>query len=106
VQWEILDEAGVKTIDHAAKKEIDDAVIVAKNSPEPDITKDLWTDVYVRTQHRFERIESNRKRNQTRAKPQTERVLPFLFSLSRRKQYKGTEPPFMRGREREEVHYY
>lgn len=66
IDWEILDEAGVKAIDQAAKKEIDEAVIEAKNSPEPDIEKDLWTDIY----------------------------------------YKGTAPPWMRGREREEVHYY
>ena len=66
IDWEVLDEAGVKAIDQAAKKEIDEAVIEAKNSPEPDIEKDLWTDIY----------------------------------------YKGTAPPWMRGREREEVHYY
>lgn len=55
----------MQAIDKEAKKQVDEAVEIAKASPEPKL-KDLWTDIY----------------------------------------YAGTEPPFMRGREREEVHHY
>ena len=54
-----------EALDKKAKQEVDEAVEIAKASPEPSM-EDFWADVY----------------------------------------YKGTEPPFMRGREREEVHYY
>lgn len=62
-EWGVADEKALKAIDKAAKAEVDQAVIAAKAAPEPDIEKDLWTDIY----------------------------------------YKGSEPPYMRGREREEV---
>ncbi len=46
LDWEILDEPKLKAIDKAAKAEIDEAVVLAKESPMPDV-KDFWTDIYV-----------------------------------------------------------
>lgn len=42
----VVEEAELKKIDKAAKIEVDQAVEEAKKSPEPDPTKDMWTDVY------------------------------------------------------------
>lgn len=64
IEWGVADEAALKAIDQAAKKEIDTAVAEAKESEEPDIEVEFWTDIY----------------------------------------FKGTEPPFMRGREKEDIH--
>ncbi|CDZ98379.1 mitochondrial pyruvate dehydrogenase e1 component beta subunit [Phaffia rhodozyma] len=66
IEWGVADEATLKAIDKDAKAEVDQAVVEAKASPQPDINVEFWTDIYV----------------------------------------KGTEPPFQRGREKEEVHYY
>ncbi|CAO1624954.1 unnamed protein product [Sympodiomycopsis kandeliae] len=65
LEWGVVDEAALKSIDKRAKEEVDQAVEEAKQSPEPDV-KELWTDIY----------------------------------------YPGSEPEFMRGREREEIHYF
>ncbi|KAL1678852.1 dehydrogenase E1 component-domain-containing protein [Schizophyllum commune] len=64
-EWGVASEQELKALDKKAKQEVDEAVEIAKASPEPSM-EDFWADVY----------------------------------------YKGTEPPFLRGREREEVHYY
>lgn len=64
-EWGVATEQELKSLDKAAKAEVDQAVEEAKASPEPTAS-DLWTDIY----------------------------------------YKGTEPPVMRGREREEVCRY
>ncbi|MBW0551035.1 hypothetical protein O181_090750 [Austropuccinia psidii MF-1] len=66
IEWGVISEAELKAIDKEAKAEVDIAVEEAKNSPEPDPKKDMWTDIY----------------------------------------FKGTAPKFMRGREKEEVHWY
>jgi hypothetical protein len=63
IEWGVADEATLKSIDQAAKKEVDQAVVEAKECEEPDIEVEFWTDIY----------------------------------------FKGTEPPFMRGREKEYV---
>ncbi|KAH9816765.1 dehydrogenase E1 component-domain-containing protein [Melampsora americana] len=42
----VVEEAELKKIDKAAKIEVDQAVEEAKKSPEPDPSKDMWTDVY------------------------------------------------------------
>jgi pyruvate dehydrogenase E1 component alpha subunit len=98
LDWNVTDEASLKVrrrtdmcdcvsaltsqaIDKAAKEEVDEAVEEAKKSPKPDL-KEFWTDIYV-------------SKAACQACPCTERS-----------QYKGTEPPYMRGREKEEVHYY
>lgn len=65
LEWGVVDESSLKSIDKRAKEEVDQAVEEAKQSPEPDV-QELWTDIY----------------------------------------YPGTEPEFMRGREKEEIHYY
>ncbi len=59
---------------------MDVAVEEAKKSPFPDL-KAFWTDIYV----------SGRRCTESGADVA---------------QYKGTEPPYMRGREKEEVHHY
>lgn len=72
----------MQAIDKAAKEEVDIAVKEAKESPEPDL-KDFWTDIYVSS--------------------------PSVLiheTLTDSHQYKGTAPPYMRGREKEEVHHY
>lgn len=75
--------ADLQAIDKAAKEEVDQAVAEAKESPFPDL-KDFWTDIYVSVAV----------------------TTTFPLSTTADEQYKGTEPPFMRGREKEEVHHY
>ncbi|KAI8462131.1 dehydrogenase E1 component-domain-containing protein [Phakopsora pachyrhizi] len=66
LEWDVISEQDLKSIDKKAKAEVDVAVEEAKKSPEPTIEKDMWTDIY----------------------------------------YKGTNPKWMRGREKEEIHYF
>lgn len=65
IEWGVMEEKELKSIDKKAKEEVDQAVEEAKKSPEPK-PEELWTDIY----------------------------------------YPGSEPDFMRGREKEEIHYY
>ena len=48
IEWGVADEATLKSIDQAAKKEVDQAVVEAKECEEPDIEVEFWTDIYVR----------------------------------------------------------
>ncbi|KAH8921675.1 hypothetical protein BT69DRAFT_1335365 [Atractiella rhizophila] len=66
LEWGVVSEEELKAVDKEARSIVDEAVEEAKKSPEPDLEKDMWTDIY----------------------------------------YEGTAPPFLRGREREEIHYY
>ena len=82
LDWGVTDEKNLKSIDKGAKEEVDKAVEEAQKSAHPDL-KEFWTDIYV-----------------------SPSGLSSEPSLIRALQYKGTEPPFMRGREKEEVHFY
>ncbi|EJT98475.1 pyruvate dehydrogenase e1 component alpha subunit [Dacryopinax primogenitus] len=64
-EWGVATEDTLKDLDKQARDEVNEAVEVAKASPEPT-AKDLFTDIY----------------------------------------YENTSPPFMRGRSREEIHWY
>jgi pyruvate dehydrogenase E1 component alpha subunit len=61
-------------------------VAEAKESPEPEL-KNFWTDIYVSLLLKDVAVEP-------------------VKHIADAMQYKGTEPPFMRGREKEEVHHY
>lgn len=89
LEWGVTDEASLKAIDKAAKEEVDVAVEEAKQSAFPDL-KEFWTDIYVSACRR----ERDRYPH------------PVGGGQRADEQYKGTEPPFMRGREKEEVHFY
>lgn len=65
LDWGLITEQELKTIDKEARALVDKSVEEAKASPEPDLVQ-FWTDVYAH----------------------------------------GTEPPVMRGREKEEFHRY
>lgn len=93
LEWGVTDEASLKAIDKSAKEEVDAAVEEAKKSPFPDQVE-FWSDIYVRP------IPLPLFLSQ--ALQLTLRFFSFLV-LS---QYKGSEPTHMRGREKEEVHYY
>jgi hypothetical protein len=43
IEWGVADEATLKSIDQAAKKEVDQAVVEAKECEEPDIEVEFWT---------------------------------------------------------------
>ena len=66
LEWGVVEESTLKTIDKEARHEVEVAVEEAKKSPEPSQETDMWTDIY----------------------------------------YKGTNPAFMRGRERKEVSFF
>ena len=66
LEWGVVEESTLKTIDKEARHEVEVAVEEAKKSPEPSQETDMWTDIY----------------------------------------YKGTNPAFMRGRERNEVRLF
>ena len=66
LEWGVVEESTLKTIDKEARHEVEVAVEEAKKSPEPSQETDMWTDIY----------------------------------------YKGTNPAFMRGRERNEVGHF
>lgn len=94
LEWGATDEASLKAIDKSAKEEVDAAVEEAKKSPFPDQVE-FWSDIYVRPTSLPFFI--------SQALP-TDIAFPFSYlALS---QYKGSEPTHMRGREKEEVHYY
>ena len=88
VEWGISDEASLKAIDKESKKEVDQTVEEAKKSPFPDL-KEFWTDIYV-SDPNDNRLWCDRVEDMADG----------------RGQYKGTAPPYMRGREKEEMHYY
>lgn len=94
LEWGVTDEASLKAIDKSAKEEVDAAVEEAKKSPVPDQVE-FWSDIYVRA---------------TPLPLFLSHALPtdiaFSFSYVTLSQYKGSEPTHMRGREKEEVHYY
>jgi pyruvate dehydrogenase E1 component alpha subunit len=46
IDWSVMAESDLKQLDKSAREEVDQAVEEAKQSPEPDPVKDLWTDVY------------------------------------------------------------
>lgn len=92
LEWGVTDEASLKAIDKSAKEEVDAAVEEAKKSPVPDQVE-FWSDIYVRP--------TSLPLFLSQALQLTLRS--FSLALT---QYKGSEPTHMRGREKEEVHYY
>jgi pyruvate dehydrogenase E1 component alpha subunit len=49
IDWSVMAESDLKQLDKSAREEVDQAVEEAKQSPEPDPVKDLWTDVYFKS---------------------------------------------------------
>ncbi|GAA95667.1 uncharacterized protein L969DRAFT_45536 [Mixia osmundae IAM 14324] len=48
LDWKAVTEDELKSIDKKARQEVEKAVEEAKKSPEPNLEKDMWTDVYVK----------------------------------------------------------
>lgn len=46
LEWGVVEESELKSIDKEARHEVEVAVEEAKKSPEPSQETDMWTDIY------------------------------------------------------------
>ncbi|SGY39741.1 BQ5605_C003g02270 [Microbotryum silenes-dioicae] len=94
LEWDVVEESELKKIDKDARKEVEVAVEEAKKSPEPSQDQELWTDSESwfdpgAVIFQFERLAD--------VEDGSHRLAVY---------YKGTNPMYMRGREREEIHHF